>query len=492
MHRRDFIATLIKASGAAVFLGMFPDAGTRLLAAEDRVIDSFRSTPDRLADLLEIIVGSGADFADVFVEQVISRQYTLTNGSLTDSGCVLWEGIGIRGISGRKTAFSAVNGYQFDPARDAAREICKTLNASGPDRKLKSMPEHPVRDYGAILARRKVSQTGDAEVLRLLLPIQNATPASSNLIQRMALTYTDRVRRLIVADSDGRFIMDQQPSISLEFAHTARIQSAGATAIRRMHHRCGMEFLENTSVKTTLYETTAEAVEMVSAKPVPEGSWPVALQPRPAAVITKTWLESLMLQESPPGTPVAPEHLRLIDNSRIQNAAASSHFDDEGTRTAETVLVQNRQVVRRLNDRITAARRKEAPTGNGRRADFTMPPGICPSNCYLASTRAVPNAPVEAMDNGVLVRSMVPLTAGPEHADSVFRVISGWWIQKGVRAWPIRNVLISAPFAAILNTIDLIGDDISFEPETFGESQVPCAFGAPSMRIASMTVRQLG
>lgn len=492
MHRREFIASLIKASGTAVFLGLVPGGISDALADDDNVIDSFRSSPDRLHDLLEIVMAGNADFADIFLEQVISRRYTVTNGVLTDSSFFLWEGIGIRGIHNARTVFAAADGFAMDTARDAARDVRRRINAPGNPREVKPMPKYPSRDYGAILTRTKLSRTGDTDVVNALLAIQKKTPVSSNLIQSMELKYTDCIRRIIVANSDGRYIMDPQPGIDLQFAHSARVQSNETTAFRRMSHRCGFEFLENPSVLTAQYETTADAVEQLSSKPVPAGNWPVALEPRAATAVTETWLKTLLLRNPAPGTAVAPEHLRLIDNGRIQNTWASGHFDDEGITTGESILVQNRQMVRRLNNGETAKQRQEPPTGNGRRADYHHLPHICPTNCYMESKLAEAEPAIESMAQGLLVRAMRPLSAGNEYSDSAFLVTSGWWIQNGIRAWPVHNVIIHAPFAALLNTIDRIGTDIIFEPAEFGDPPIPCAFGAPAMRIAGMTVRQMG
>ncbi len=76
------------------------------------------------------------------------------------------------------------------------------------------------------------------------------------------------------------------------------------------------------------------------------------------------------------------------DDGSAAGLRGSLPYDDEGTPTQNTLLIQNGVLVGRLHSRETAARMGERPTGNARRAlSFRHPPIVRLTNTYIANGR---------------------------------------------------------------------------------------------------------
>jgi TldD protein len=70
-----------------------------------------------------------------------------------------------------------------------------------------------------------------------------------------------------------------------------------------------------------------------------------------------------------------------------------------------------------------------------------------------------------------------------------FGVLEGYRIEDGKITAPVRGATLVGSGPEVLKRIDRVGPDMKFWPGTCGKGQwVPVSAGAPTLRIASMTV----
>jgi len=490
IHRRQFICSGLKAAGAAVLLGTL-SFGTHCFAADpDLIIDSFRPEPDELVRLLRIAAKNRADFADIFLEQTVSRQFNYVNGELLGSQFSIREGMAIRAITSKKTAFSATDTFDRKTAENAAKNVRDQLKSSSSKLNFNKLPQKPVMDYGIIKTRKKLERQSNSDVRKAIEKLYSQALVSSNLIKKAEISYTDRIRRILIANTHGNYIMDSQPSIDIVIRHTAERKNRQESASYFVSHRCGLDLLENPSLHETIFETSTEAIDNLAAKPVQSGRHTVLLRPRSASVITQQWMSFLHANQNQINLQIKyPKHLNLVDDGQIVNAAGSSHFDDEGSITSKTWIVKNGQHIRQLNQQSEAQIRSSALTGNARRSSFLNPPITAPTNTFIESTYSSPEIPV--LSDGLIVHNMTALF--DEHPGNIvhFLVTSGWWKQNGEIKHPVRNVLISARFPNILDHIEIIGNDLEFFSTLFNSTPIPISFGAPTIQLDQISVQQL-
>lgn len=488
INRRQFIRQSLKAAATGYLLSLLPLSTAPCSAADTLFIDSFRPESDRFMDLLERTSKNQADFTDIFVEQVVKRQFTFTNGKLNDSLLQVNEGVAIRALTQDKTAWATADSFHWKPIKKAARKVQQQLdNHHRSDIRLMDLPKHPLRDYGAILSRRKLEQSSEKDVMDSLKAIVSNSPPASNLITHSQMISTDTVRRILVANSQGVFVMDNQPSIDLTFTLTAEANGQKHSVTRSIGHRCGLEFLSNPSILNTFYQASAETVESVTAQSNITGRQALLLAPSAAAAITREWLIKHTSYPKPARYAV-PKHLTLTDNGRIQNARATSHYDDEGSPTSPTVLVAEGQTHGFLNRRDHRMRRSRGLTGNGRRHSYLTLPVTAPTNTYMESANPIEEITLADLGTGLMVTQMEPLAANSGMKESHFHIVSGWQITNGQRTRPISNLKVTLPFPGLLDRIQLMGSDLLYFSGSFGQLDIPVSFGAPSMLLTDVQI----
>ncbi len=487
MNRREFLKTSLKTGGFAYLLHTFPLAGS----IEASVIQSFHSEPDELTNLLQTASRRGGDHADIFLEQTAFRNLFLDNGKIRDSKRDLKEGTGIRVFNNDQTAFSYTDSFSKRSARRTAREVSREIR-SDKSVGLKSLPRRPAVDAGVIIAKTRLEHTSVTDIAQVLNKLRNTGLKASNLLTNISFDYHDEIRRILVADTSGRYVTDTQPMIDLRIRCSAEQGSQTATFEQRVSHRSGFDLLTNPSLEKILFETASRAVESLVTKPVESSRLPVVMLPQASACLAQSLVLALLdLSPQYLQTFRFPSGLTLTDNGRVVNGRGSSHFDDEGTRTSETVLISDGSITGRLNRRNQAQLSRAYLTGNARRCSYNHPPMVSPTNTYLEISDSRTGNPAEELDDGLLVTAAELITGSQTDTGGFELLVTAGHRVKGKRRiHPVKDVLISGQLADIFHRIEIVGNTVDFKAADFGDCGIPVSYGSPPLKFSSMTIEQ--
>lgn len=175
---------------------------------------------------------------------------------------------------------------------------------------------------------------------------------------------------------------------------------------------------------------------------------------------------------------VASPVINIIDDGRMPGGIASAPFDGEGVATERTVLIEGGILRGFLHNTYTAAKEGVRSTGNGARSSFKSTPEVGTTNFYLAAGQSSPEELIRGVSRGLYVTDVLGMhTANPISGDFSVGVM-GIWIEGGEFKAPVRGVAIAGNLINLLNSIEAVGNDLTF----FG------ATGAPTVRISSMTI----
>jgi PmbA protein len=161
------------------------------------------------------------------------------------------------------------------------------------------------------------------------------------------------------------------------------------------------------------------------------------------------------------GEVIASEKLNLIDDAVKIRGVASRPFDHEGVPSRKIKLIDKGVLTGFLYDTRTAARAGEESTGSAIREDYSVIPGISPSNFYFAAGEDNADDVVRSCKKGLIVESV--------HGWGLYSVngqysagINGTLVRNGRRVKPVANVTIAAGPEDLLKGIGAVCDDITF------------------------------
>jgi PmbA protein len=191
-------------------------------------------------------------------------------------------------------------------------------------------------------------------------------------------------------------------------------------------------------------------------------------------------------------TQVAVPEVSFIDNGMLENGINTSPFDDEGSPTQKTVLVENGILKQFLFDRMSALEFDERSTGNAIRAE-----GLGGGRSYRAQPRTrvlnfmVTGEPkprdelISEIKNGLLVYEMLGAhTANQASGDFSVNSPTLFKIKDGSIDAAGKQVMISGNMGQLIKQILNIGDDYKL----LGGGLTPIAFNLPSIAIQDVKI----
>jgi TldD protein len=196
--------------------------------------EKFGITERLLERCLGEALAAGGDYADLYFESVtatslgVDEQIVKSASQGTSAGC------GIRVLSGERTGYAYTDNLNPERLLHAARTAA--LIASGPAKQtVQGFVEAPTADlYPVPLGGFDLDL---AARLELILRADRAARAFDNRIVQVRAGYSEELRRILIAASDGAFASDTQPLcrlnvfvIAKEGAVTTKGSSAAADA----------------------------------------------------------------------------------------------------------------------------------------------------------------------------------------------------------------------------------------------------------------------
>ncbi|HEX2968187.1 MAG TPA: TldD/PmbA family protein [Bacteroidales bacterium] len=177
------------------------------------------------------------------------------------------------------------------------------------------------------------------------------------------------------------------------------------------------------------------------------------------------------------GKQFASSLLTITDDGTRKRSLGSAPFDGEGVPTMRNILVQNGILKSFIYNTKAAKRAGVASTGNASRGGFSSLPGIGTHNLYLEPGKSTVEEIISATKRGLLLKEVTGYGIDPV-SGNFSGGASGFWIENGAIAYPVKGVTVAGRAFDLLAAIDMMGNDIDMNR----------SFAAPTFRIAEMQI----
>jgi TldD protein len=190
------------------------------------------------------------------------------------------------------------------------------------------------------------------------------------------------------------------------------------------------------------------------------------------------------------GDLVAAPIVDAFDDGSLVNGWGSAAFDDEGTPTQRTQVIEGGRLRSYLYDRLEAGKLGARSTGNGRRQSFRHVPMPRMTTTYIAPGDATPEGIIAATERGFYAKSLSGGQVQPATGAFVFGVAEGYLIEHGRVTTPLRGATLIGNGIDVLKRIDMIAGDLDVKSGVCGKDGqgVPVGTGQATLRISEMTV----
>lgn len=249
----------------------------------------------------------------------------------------------------------------------------------------------------------------------------------------------------------------------------------------------------------------AFAAEQINAKPCPAGKFSTLIDNELAGILAHesfghlSEADYVVIGVSPLagkiGAQLGTKHATIIDGgipNIKKNGGLWLPYDDQGTKTHMTTVLEKGILRHYLHNRGTAKNLHQKPTGNCRAVHFGFMPIPRMTNTFFASGTLTEEEALEKLDTGIYA---IQTTGGQVHGDGsfVFKAVRGYWVQKGKIQYPIREVALSGNILELLNRVQGATKDLRLRGAYFGgcgksgQFSLPCGLGGPHLLISNVT-----
>ena len=460
------------------------------------LLEANHLSPELLARSLSIIGGRKVDYADIYCQHTAFESWHLEEGIVKSGSFQIEQGVGVRAVSGEKTAFAYADSLCIDSINRSAHAV-RVIGAGGGEQHIRV----PAVKHGKQVHSGfdPIASLDSAAKVALLNKVETLAKAADPRIVQVMAGLTCEYDMIYIARLDGRHAADIRPMVRLNVTVIAkqgdRREQGGAGG----GGRYDLAYFDETLVRQFVDSAVKQALINLESRPAPAGEMTVVLgNGWPGVLLHEAvghGLEGDFNRKETSvfsgriGERVAAKGVTVVDQGDIADRRGSLNIDDEGNETRRTVLIEDGILVGYMQDETNARLMGTQSTGNGRRESYASAPMPRMTNTFMENGSYEPDEIIASIDKGIYAVNFgggqVDITSGK----FVFSASEAWWVEGGKLQYPVKGATIIGNGPEVLKHVSMIGNDTALDSGVGvcgkdGQS-VPVGVGQPTLRIDS-------
>jgi TldD protein len=442
---------------------------------------------------------AGADDGEIFLERRRSESLLFDDGRLKTASYDASEGFGLRAVRGETAGYAHSTEISQKALTRAAETARLAVGAGGGTLADAPKPTNQ-RLYRDINPMDDVTFPVKIETLR---EIDAYLRDSDARVVQVSAAIGASVQEIAILRPEGEVLTDTRPmtrlNISVIVEQDGRRESGSAGGGGRTHLN---GLIDADHWQGMAREALRMALVNLKAEPAPAGVMDVALGPGwPGILLHEAighGLEGDFNRKKTSafaglmGQRVAAKGVTVLDDGTIPDRRGSITFDDEGTPSSKTTLIEDGILVGYMQDRQNARLMGVNPTGNGRRESYAHAPMPRMTNTYMLGGEADPKDVVAGIKDGIWAVGFGGGQVDITNGKFVFSCTEAYRVKDGKVGAPVRGATLIGDGATALNRIRAIGNDMALDPGmgNCGKAGqwVPVGVGQPTVLIGGLTV----
>ena len=477
------------------------EPGIRNLAtAKEILLTPYGLDESTITRTLAEIFTHRVDYADLYFQSTRSEAWSLEEGIVKSGSFSIDQGVGVRAVSGDRTAFAYSDDLSPESIRQAAIATRAIAKAGGGKHKIKSassltgvfgrdlyLPSDPLTSLDAtakvkLLERvEKMARGRDPRIVQVMaglageydvVLVARALAADIRPLVRVSVT--------VIAEKDGRREMG----------------SGGGGG------RYDYAYFTDEILSSYVDQAVHAALVNLDARPAPAGAMTVVLGPGwPGVLLHEAIGHGLEGDFNRKGSSafagrigerVAAKGVTVVDDGTLPNRRGSLNIDDEGNPTQCTTLIEDGILKGYIQDSLNARLMKMPVTGNARRESYAALPMPRMTNTYMLNGDKDPAEILASVKNGLYAVNFGGGQVDITNGKFVFSASEAYMIENGKVTYPVKGATLIGSGPESLKYVTMIGNDMALDGGVGvcgkeGQS-VPVGVGQPTLRIEKMTV----
>jgi len=445
------------------------------------------------------ILAHRVDFADIYFQYSRSESWSLEEGIVKSGSFNIDQGVGVRAVSGEKTAFAYSDDISL-PALRSAAEATRAIARQGGRARTRVAKRNEGRNL--YLPEDPLASLQDPDKVALLEAVERYARARDPRIKQVIASLAGEYEVILIARSDGVMAADVRPLVRLSVQVIAEENGRREQGSAGGGGRCDYGYFSEQVLKDYVEKAVEQAIVNLEARPAPAGTMTVVLGPGwPGVLLHEAIGHGLEGDFNRKGSSaftgrigerVAAPGVTVVDDGTLHRRRGSLNIDDEGNPTQHTVLIEDGVLKTYMQDALNARLMGVAVTGNGRRESFAHVPMPRMTNTYMLAGDKDPQEIIASVKRGLYAKNFGGGQVDIVSGKFVFSASEAYMIEDGKLTYPVKGATLIGNGPDALTRVSMIGNDMSLDPGvgTCGKEgqSVPVGVGQPTLRIDGLTV----
>lgn len=438
----------------------------------------------------------GGDFAEVYVENRISRRILMEESKFKSGVFGISQGAGVRVISGDKTGYA----YTDELTEEKLLQAAETASIIARGSKTVSPVDIQQADRQSfVTVKVPLERVADNKRLDVMKRANEAALAYDTRIKMASISYYDEVRGRTIANSEGVLLSDELPLIFFIVQTLGVGNDTRHMSRERLSRHAGFETFNEVTPEQVAETAARESIVMLDAGECPAGTMDIVMENGWGGVLVHEAVGHPLEADNIAkkigaftgklGQKVASDVFTMVDDGSLPNMRGTINFDDEGTQAKRNVLIRNGVLEKYMTDILSAKQIGMERTGNGRRESFRYIPIPRMTNTFIDKGSDKPEDIIASTRSGLYVKSLSGGSVNPITGVFNFTCRESHLIENGEITKPVRGATLIGSCLDIISKVDAVGDNLAFGPGICGKGQsAEVSAGQPTVRIRGMNV----
>ena len=463
------------------------------------IINKSDLSHQKITKYLDEIKNNSVDYADIYFQYSKNEFWSLEDGVVKNGSYSIDQGVGVRSISGEKTAFT----YSDDISNSALKSAVCAINSMHTNGKgsIYQLPKNniPSQKY---INDDPTQSIENNEKIEILEKIDKLAKNLSPLVSKVSASLASSFDVILIQNNFGQLVEDVRPLVRLSVSVIVESKGKREQGSSGGGGRYSLNYFDDEILTKYTKEAVNSALINLEADASPAGSMTVVLGSGwPGILLHEAIGHGLEGDFNRKGTSafsnkmgqqVAAKGINIVDDGTIDGRRGSLNVDDEGNATKNTTLIKDGKLVGYIQDAQNAKLMNMEVTGNGRRESYAHLPMPRMTNTYMLNGNHTKEEIIKSVKNGLYANNFgggqVDITSGK----FVFSASEAYLIKDGRISHPVKGATIIGNGPDILKQVSMVGNDLSLDSGvgTCGKDgqSVPVGVGQPTLKIDNIVV----
>ena len=448
---------------------------------------------ERIETILNELVTTGADFAEVFLESNSTKVFNYIDKKLDALTINESNGLWLRIALDNQEYYGATNDFSSKGIKDVISNLTKNIDS---EVKYKNIKLNRLKKY--------INDTNthytDADIKAKLASIDAKIWPKDKRISQVNIRFASTMQDVTIANQTGLYKYENRIRSRIFII----INFKDGDKLANIYYSKGLsssaDILDNINYDEVIDELVKEGLDKLYAKPCPGGVMPVVIGPGFGGVIfheacghameATSVADGLSVLAHDLNKKVASEIVNIVDDGTLDREWGSTKIDDEGCETKRNILIKDGVLVGYLIDEINNRKMHMKVTGSGRRESYLFAPTSRMNNTYLLPGNDSFEDMIKSIKLGLYAKRLGGGQVSPETGEFNFGCDLAYMIRDGKIAECVKSASLIGTTKEILQNVEMISNDLALGPGMCGSTSgsVPVNVGEPTIKVSSILV----